>query len=118
MLLVLDVGNQIRWSASPPAARRRYQIVLSRGLADNLHVGMITRKPDLLNVTDGTPGSSYTVTMRIYFQEILRDELDSAFVESKSVAEVTCVCDRCRSRDVDISLHDSLGRHGIPWSSD
>lgn len=48
---------------------------------------MGSRKPNFFDVTVRT-GTQHVVTMSIHFPEVLRHELDSAFIESERVSEM------------------------------
>ena len=75
---------------------------------------MAPSEPDFFHITDSGFVASYVGTKGIHLQKVFRHELDSTFIKSKRMSEMTRVCYRCRFGDMHIALDETQRRHRMP----
>ena len=75
---------------------------------------MAAGEPDFFNITNSRNGVSYVGTKGIHLQKVFRYELDSTFIKSKRMSEMTRICYRSGFGNMHISLDETQRRHRFP----
>jgi len=105
------------WPAHPTAGRKNASGSSIARIDIDIHIRMATPKPHFFDVAVGGSLTFYIDMMSVHLRKVFWHEIDSTFIKGKCMSEMTRVCYRCGSGNVDILLDDTQRRYRIPGHS-